>query len=794
MQLYSAQDRYGLDSPGTCTHNSEPCKQWVAVITEEASLPDANRPEVFFSGNMHGDEQVGPLTLINFLRYVLQWREDATAPAHAWVTRLLATRVIVVMPMTNSLGYDQVVREENGVDPNRDFPYDLHGSSCMQTITARAVNEVWREHAFQLAVTYHGGMQAIAYEWGAPNHPSPHDESPDDYAQRGVGLAMGAFAGEFDGDWYPVDRLNSLVYPVRGGMEDWGYASSWDTSYVSPCSPHSHGGYPVSKTTYDDGMLRAFNILVETSDAKRPSAHTMGTDAALLTPSGDGDGHVPRNMRIALLVTDLAQPYLEIVSVAGDDGGSTPAQRRLSRASLRGVPTRRGLGELQCSSEVATLGMSVAGAPFTERYIRTEMRPLANTSREDDSVSFGVSWDIGGALDVDSTSLVWSEWPKQEPISSVFAGERAAGAAMTEPPQWASIPELWQHFIAGNLDLGDASLGVEGVAVSDELSGHTKWKSSNGRDGPDLSQPFQPRFSQCIDLPCGASADDEGRVFIVAATAKVDAHWAAQGSPQPTVPPQSHVVNARTNEEWDKSVGGHRVRGRSYWVSAPIFVTVGELDCRLADSSGDGQSTAASGSAASGSDGGGSSDGSLAGDDDAQQGASSDSAASGMGDGEVSASTSTQGGSGSTVGSGSPDGGGGAVGSGSSVDSASMPTDGANVTVPVKSAVDASLCADIGGSEPHLPVDTTPLQSYAIVAAIAAAALFVVGGIVWVVRSHPRAAARMCGRGEAYFRVGAPVGATANGDGDAGGRHGSESASSDDEQEVELGVRSQNSS
>jgi hypothetical protein len=31
--------------------------------------------------------------------------------------------------------------------------------------------------------------------------------------------------------------MNDVVYPVHGGMEDWGYAASWDTAYVTPCTP-----------------------------------------------------------------------------------------------------------------------------------------------------------------------------------------------------------------------------------------------------------------------------------------------------------------------------------------------------------------------------------------------------------------------------------------------------------------------------------------------------------------------------------------------------------------------------
>ncbi len=40
--------------------------------------------------------------------------------------------------------------------------------------------------------------------------------------------------------------------------------------------------------------------------------NTLGTDADPLTVSGDGDGHVPRNMRLALQLIDVVQPYIEV--------------------------------------------------------------------------------------------------------------------------------------------------------------------------------------------------------------------------------------------------------------------------------------------------------------------------------------------------------------------------------------------------------------------------------------------------------------------------------------------------
>ena len=85
-------------------------------------------------------------------------------------------------PTANALGYYQNQREEGSVDPNRDFPYDiLDEASCMQTIAARTLNEIYREHMFQLALTFHAGMEVVGYEWGAPTWLNYY--SPDDVAQ-----------------------------------------------------------------------------------------------------------------------------------------------------------------------------------------------------------------------------------------------------------------------------------------------------------------------------------------------------------------------------------------------------------------------------------------------------------------------------------------------------------------------------------------------------------------------------------------------------------------------------------
>ena len=88
----------------------------------------------------------------------------------------------------------------------------------MQTIAGRTINEVFREHMFQLALTFHGGTEVIAYEWGAPSF--LHDWSPDDAAQGAIAHAYSKYgAGWAQSQPYDVGTMNDKVYYVRGGME-----------------------------------------------------------------------------------------------------------------------------------------------------------------------------------------------------------------------------------------------------------------------------------------------------------------------------------------------------------------------------------------------------------------------------------------------------------------------------------------------------------------------------------------------------------------------------------------------
>ena len=290
---------------------------------------------------MHGNERIGPTAVVEFVTYLVEeYQHDAN------IRRLVDTRLVVAMPMPNAWGYYHNRREEINLDPNRDFAFNTKPDRCMETIAARAINEVWLEHVFQLGVTFHGGDNLIGYPWGDESHClkrgirshqlSPCSEgfvSGDKIAMHGLGKFLVDISGEGFGvdGLYKLGEMNHVIYPVEGGMEDWAYGGSWH-SEKTYCKPNTYKGYRKEKTTYDDETLRTVLYLVETSDNKIPNANTLGTryqrtaeqDSGskskktkfdsnnLLYPATHGDGHIPRNIRLSLGVLNAVEPYIKI--------------------------------------------------------------------------------------------------------------------------------------------------------------------------------------------------------------------------------------------------------------------------------------------------------------------------------------------------------------------------------------------------------------------------------------------------------------------------------------------------
>lgn len=454
--LTTAQEEFNLPYAGTnhdCMFapNLPGCPNFILLIHDPIANPpgsyiDASLPEVFLSGALHGNERVGPTAVLETAKLLLEAAYCESLPQFVtppdvnteqgaewllqeqegescrnklldggitnlqrkWLARLVATRRIIIVPMTNALGYDRNERTEDGIDPNRDFPYDVESpDKCMQTIAGRTVNELFQRHLFQISLTFHAGTEVVGYEWGAFPY-LPTNLSPDDLAQIEIGGAYSRFAGGFQGtDSYKSGTMNELVYAVRGGMEDWAYAGSWDTELMAPCEPTNYGGYPKSKTRYNESTLRAFNMLIETSNDKIPHNH-FGSSQGILGHelSYEQNGHVARNIRLSLSAIEFVQPY---VSIWG--ANMTPLQNDV-------VPLMPRSGSICKDSKVMKIPQNQKGTK--------------------------IGWTVGGGFDVDYTTIMYAKWEDvpevmdcaHQPLPSELGVAFRTAVAVSGPTIW----------------------------------------------------------------------------------------------------------------------------------------------------------------------------------------------------------------------------------------------------------------------------------------------------------------------------------------------------------------------
>ena len=551
-RLTTSQDEYKLPragGPHDCPFvEGDGCPNSILTVQDFVAHPEgsdsSNRlPEVFWSGEVHGNERVGPTSVMKAVDLLLRatsclalprlsvrqqqpwtWEAELEQARKCrqdfedfgiaeqdlwWLGRLVSTRRIVVVPTANSLGYFRSSREEAGIDPNRDFPYDYLQSSenpefntqCMQTIAGRTLNEVFREHMFQLSLTFHGGMEAIGYEWGAPTY-NKLNISPDDIVQNQVAAAYSRFGGSWSGKRpYEYGPMNTLVYPVRGGMEDWAYAGSWDPARVIPCKPNTYTEYDVDRTKYNNATLRVLNMLVETSDHKIPNQHELGSSADLLKGfSTVGNGHVSRNIRLALLSAELVEPWLAI----------------------------REVNELHLSDDIIPL-MNRTGRSCQ----RFKLVSVPGHSRR-----VVIEWSVGGSLHINESKLWYARWSDVPNLD-----------CMNQPH--LNIEELLK----------------EGTSMS-STSGKTKFATT--------SSARMAHFSASMDVT-GFAPNEK---IVVMASAQVDQDWGTQPDPyEPTgLRPQSHLANVRTNSNWYHKSGDKIIKGRLDWFSSPVTIELRELD------------------------------------------------------------------------------------------------------------------------------------------------------------------------------------------------------------------------
>jgi hypothetical protein len=454
----------------------------------------------------------------------------------SWLARLVTARRIVIVPNPNSSGYYANQRRENGIDPNRDFPYNTKDpSQCMKSITARTINELFLDNLFQMSLSYHGGIDLIAFSWGAKGVPD-NKVSPDDVAQRMLADKLSLYAGELyssgqlntspKGRFYETGVIKDIVYGVNGSFEDWAYAGSWEKQLeATQCTPSIYNdGYPAEKTQYDNATLCTFNILVEISNNKNPPSSELGTNlnlfhAPFVFDNNTNNGYVTKQIRTALLAIDIAEPYLEIIKFQRKK--FNPESKPLKRLRKIDADSNRKKWQIR------------------RKLVKTKPRPNRR-----------VEWSVGGSITVDETYLIYGKY-------SNF------------PDSFGSVNQLNQTDIDAAVEIATAtSDGDQLLYVTKIQSGGTRWT--------DPTSSEVPKFSTRLDLRPFNKRDK----VAVYAIAKVDQNW-KNPPPSGTVWPvgediQSHIVKQRTDASYtsNKMGKGRIVQGRLDWISAPLTIII----------------------------------------------------------------------------------------------------------------------------------------------------------------------------------------------------------------------------
>jgi hypothetical protein len=133
-------------------------------ISDNVELEETE-PEILFDGGCHGDEIGGPENLIRFARDLCQGYGTDTV-----ITPLVNTREIWLYLMVNPDGRANNSRFNDAmVDINRDYGYmwDASGGStgAFSQPETRGVRDCLEGHRFSVYVSYHSGLQQVAYPW-----------------------------------------------------------------------------------------------------------------------------------------------------------------------------------------------------------------------------------------------------------------------------------------------------------------------------------------------------------------------------------------------------------------------------------------------------------------------------------------------------------------------------------------------------------------------------------------------------------------------------------------------------
>lgn len=207
-----------LDTIGTSIYGK---LVFALKISDNASVKE-DKPEVFYTSTIHGDETGGFILMLHLADYLLKnYNLDSR------VKNMVDNLEIWINPLSNPDGTYRTGNtissptrfNANGMDLNRNFPDPLQPGVIQQKENVDMIKFL-RNHKFVISANFHAGAEVVNYPWDR----WPRLHADDDWFYN-ISRAYADTAHAHSVAGYMTDEMNGVTdgyawYQVLGGRQD----------------------------------------------------------------------------------------------------------------------------------------------------------------------------------------------------------------------------------------------------------------------------------------------------------------------------------------------------------------------------------------------------------------------------------------------------------------------------------------------------------------------------------------------------------------------------------------------
>jgi len=169
-------------------------------ISSTPKVMDRNKIAVVAVATHHGNEGQTADIIISLAKELI--KED------------LGYYEYYLIPVLNIPGYNSNSREENGYDPNRDYPSPCKKTPNFYLKSTKDLDDLLGSRIFSASVTLHGFVGTVTYPWGVPTKDTHTQDHPYfDEITKKIAKIVG----------YDYGTSTDLIYGANGCFEDYVY-------------------------------------------------------------------------------------------------------------------------------------------------------------------------------------------------------------------------------------------------------------------------------------------------------------------------------------------------------------------------------------------------------------------------------------------------------------------------------------------------------------------------------------------------------------------------------------------